>query len=49
MAGPPQYEVGGYAGKDSLKLARYYEPLGAWNYGRIEQSTFDQRPYAAER
>lgn len=32
----PQLAKEGYAGKDSLQLAKYYEPLGAWNGGRIE-------------
>ena len=38
------------AGKDSQKLSMYYEPLGAWYMGRIENTTDvkDQRPYGMD-
>ena len=44
----PQQYAGNFAGKNSLKLAQYYEPLGGWNFGRIEQNTFDNRPNGVE-
>jgi len=45
IAAPYQVEDG-FAGKDSLQLAQYYEPLGAQYMGRIENQTFDKSEHA---
>lgn len=31
----------GFAGKDSIGLSQYFEPVGAWYLGRIENHTLD--------